>query len=304
MRLITFEANGQPHWGAQQGDYAVDLNLARALLLAARSREPQYLAGSLLEFIQKGKATWNLARETLDFLGDRFFDGVMFPLSRVKLLAPVPRPPKIVAVGHNYLAHVQEQNKELPKYPILFAKYPSSVVGPYDVIHLHPSETQQVDYEGELGVIIGKIASGVSAAEALDYVFGYTVVNDVSARDLQFNPYYQGQWVRGKSLDTYCPFGPVIVTADQVPDVQALPVRTVLNGATMQDMSTGQMIFDVRRLIEFISNGITLEPGDLICTGTPPGVGHHRKPAVYLKPGDVVQVEIEGLGKLRNEVQD
>jgi 2-keto-4-pentenoate hydratase/2-oxohepta-3-ene-1,7-dioic acid hydratase in catechol pathway len=304
MRIITFEINRETRWGALKNDYAVDLNLAHALFLASRAREPQYLADSVLEFLERGEAAWNAGRETLEFLGERVVDGVMYPLSRVKLRAPVPRPPKIVAIGQNYMDHVREQNAQVPQYPVLFAKYSSSVVGPYDVIHLHPTEAQKVDYEGELGVVIGKTARNVSAAEALDYVFGYTVANDVSARDLQFSPYVSGQWIRGKSLDTYCPLGPSIVSKDEIADPQNLSVCTWLNGKAVQESNTKEMIFGVARLIEFISRGITLEPGDVISTGTPRGVGHHRTPPVYMQAGDVVQVEIGGIGKLRNEVQD
>lgn len=304
MRIITFEVNRQTRWGALKNDYAVDLNLAHALYLGSRGRSPQYLANSTLEFLERGESAWNAARETLEFMGDRVVDGVMYPLSRVRLLAPLPRPPKIVAVGMNYMDHVREQNAQLPQHPILFAKYPSSVIGPYDVIHLHPGETQKVDYEGELGVVIGKTARKVNAASALDCVFGYTVANDVSARDLQFSPYVSGQWVRGKSLDTYCPFGPSIVSKDEIADPQDLSIRTWLNGKVVQDSNTKEMIFSVARLIEFISQGITLEPGDVLATGTPHGVGHHRTPPIYLRAGDVVQVEIGGIGKLRNEVQE
>ncbi len=304
MRIITFQINGQTHWGALKNDYAVDLNLAHALSLAARGSAPEYLANNVLEFITHGETAWNAARDTLDFLGDRVVDGVMYPLARVKLLAPIPRPPDIVAIGQNYMEHVREQNAQVPKYPILFAKYSSSVIGPTDVIHLHPTESQKVDYEGELGVVIGKTAREVSAANALDYVFGYTVVNDISARDLQFSPFVSGQWVRGKSLDTYCPCGPAIISRDEIVDPQNLSIRTILNGQVMQDSNTNDMIFGVARLIEFVSHGITLEPGALIATGTPPGVGNFRNPPVYLRPGDIIEVEIGKLGKLHNEVQD
>ncbi len=304
MRIITFQVNGQTRWGALKNDYAVDLNLAHALFLAARGRQPEYLANNVLELLERGETAWTAARDTLEFLVDHTVDGVMFPLTRVKLLAPVLRPPNIIAIGRNYAEHAREGTAEVPKYPILFAKFSSSVIGTGEVIHLHPSETQQVDYEGELGVVIGKTAQNVSQAEALDYVFGYTVVDDISARDLQFSPFVQGQWIRGKSLDTFCPLGPAIVSKDEIPDPQNLSVRTTVNGQVVQDSNTQQMIFSVARLIEFISHGITLLPGDVIATGTPPGVGQYRKPPLFLKPGDVVQVEVGHVGVLRNEVQD
>lgn len=303
MRIITFEVNGKVHWGALRGDNAVDLNLAHALFLASRAREPQYLANTVLEFLMRGDSVWNTARETLEFLGERAVDGVTYPMSRVKLLAPIPRPPKIVAIGMNYMDHVREQKAKVPEYPVLFAKYPTSVTGPYDTIHLHTSESEKVDFEGELAVIIGKTASNVSLADALDYVFGYSVLNDVSARDLQFSPYVNNQWIRGKSLDTYCPLGPAIVSKDDIKDPQNLTVCTTLSGRVVQDSNTKEMIFGVARLIEFITQGITLEAGDVIATGTPDGVGHFRAEPFYMKPGDVVEVEIGGVGKLRNPVE-
>lgn len=304
MRIITFEINGQVRWGALKGDYAVDLNLAHALFLASRAREPQYLANSVLEFLTRGETAWNAARDTLEFLGDRAVDGVTYPLTRVKLLAPIPRPPKIVAIGLNYMDHVREQKAKVPEYPVLFAKYPSSVTGPYDVIHLQSSESEKVDFEGELAVIIGKTARRVNLANALDCVFGYSVLNDVSARDLQFSPHVNNQWIRGKSLDSYCPFGPAIVSKDEIGDPQNLPICTRLSGKVVQDSSTKEMIFGVARLIEFVTQGITLEPGDVIATGTPDGVGHFRQQPFYMKAGDVVEIEIGGVGKIRNEVQD
>jgi acylpyruvate hydrolase len=312
MRLITFDINGQTpqksrdaaRWGALKNGHAVDLNLAHAMFLASRSREPQYLARDVLEFLQRGESAWNAARATLEFLGERVVDGVVYPLEQVKLRAPIARPPKIVAIGRNYAEHAAEDNVPPPKLPILFAKYSSSVIGPYDVIHVLPQETQQVDYEAELGVVIGKSARDVTAVDAQSYIFGYTVVNDVSARDIQLGPDVGGQWVRGKSFDTFCPFGPTIVSADEVADPQVLPIRSILKGKVMQDSNTKNMIFNVARLIEFISHGITLEPGDLIATGTPSGVGHYQKPPVYLRAGDVIEIEIPGIGKLRNPVED
>jgi acylpyruvate hydrolase len=304
MRIITFEINGQTRWGALANDYAVDLNLAHALYLASHGRAPEYLANNVLDFLQHGETAWDAARETLDFLSDRVVDGVMYPRARVKLLAPIQYPPDIICIGRNYAEHAREGNAEVPTYPVLFSKFSSAVIGPDAVIHLHPNETQKVDYEGELGVVMGKTAREVSAAEALDYVFGYTVVNDVSARDLQFSPYAQGQWIRGKGLDTFCPMGPFVVSKDEIPDPQNLSVRTRVNGQVMQDGNTQDMIFDVAHLIEFISHGIALLPGDIIATGTPPGVGHYRNPPVYLRPGDVVQIEIGKIGTLSNEVQE
>jgi acylpyruvate hydrolase len=220
------------------------------------------------------------------------------PIAGVRLRAPVPLPGKVVCAGLNYRDHAQESGQPIPTSPILFAKFANAVIGPGEEIEIPPI-TVQVDYEAELGVVIGRRAQAVSVAESLDYVLGYTCLNDVSARDLQFA---DGQWMRGKSLDTFCPIGPWIVTTDEIPDPQALGIRCLVNGRVLQDSSTKQMVFSVAELVSFISQGITLEPGDLIATGTPPGVGFARKPPVWLVPGDVVAVEIEGIGVLENPV--
>ena len=211
---------------------------------------------------------------------------------------PFARPSKIVCVGLNYRDHAEESGMELPSRPLLFAKWPNSLIGPGEPIVL-PEQATDVDYEAELGVVIGKRAQSVSVADALDYVAGYCCANEVSARDIQFA---DGQWTRGKSFDTFGPVGP-IVPADQVPDPQALGIRCLLNGEAVQDSSTAQMVFTVAEVIAFISDGITLEPGDLILTGTPAGVGLGRKPPVYLADGDVVTIEIESVGTLTNPVE-
>lgn len=216
----------------------------------------------------------------------------------VRLLAPLAGPRKIVCVGLNYQDHAEEAGLAIPENPVLFAKFENSIVGPGDAIAI-PSFAKEVDFEAELGVVIGKRASVVDSQDALEYVLGYTCVNDVSAREIQFS---DGQWIRGKTLDTFCPLGPWIVTTDEVPDPQALGIRCVVNGVVMQNSSTAQMARSVAELVSFISQGITLEPGDVIATGTPAGVGFTRKPPVFLQPGDVVRVEIDGIGVLENPV--
>jgi 2-keto-4-pentenoate hydratase/2-oxohepta-3-ene-1,7-dioic acid hydratase in catechol pathway len=206
-------------------------------------------------------------------------------------------PQKIVCVGLNYRDHAEEQGAKLPERPLLFAKWPNTLIGDGDAIRI-PPVTEQVDYEAELGVVIGRTASRVSTDDALDVVRGYVVANDVSARDLQFS---DGQWVRGKSLDTFLPVGD-LVPASEVPDPQALPIRAVLNGETLQDSNTSNMIFGVAEIVSFVSQAITLEPGDLIITGTPAGVGAFRDPQVWLRPGDEITIEIDGLGSITNPV--
>ncbi|MEP7269852.1 MAG: fumarylacetoacetate hydrolase family protein [Acidobacteriota bacterium] len=211
---------------------------------------------------------------------------------------PVVYPGKIVAIGRNYFDHAVEGGSEPPPAPLIFTKLPNSLNAHGAPIVL-PSISTQVDFEAELAVVIGRKATRVSEAEALDYVFGYTLIHDVSARDLQFG---DGQWVRGKSLDTFAPLGPFITTKDEISDVQALKIEGVLNGEVMQSSSTGKMIFPVAYLIHYIAQAITLEPGDVIATGTPEGVGIFRKPPILLKAGDVFEVVIEGLGTLSNPV--
>src|SRR5260221_5733589 len=209
----------------------------------------------------------------------------------------IERPQKIVCVGLNYRAHAEEQGVELPERPLLFAKGPNTLIASGDPIRV-PSICEQPDYEAELGVVIGRQASGVSTDDALDFVRGYVVANDVSGRDLQFS---DGQWVRGKSLDTFLPVGDLI-PASEVPDPQSLPIRAILNGETMQDSNTSNQIFGVAEVVSFISQAITLEPGDLIITGTPAGVGAFRKPPVSLPDGDEITIEIDGLGSITNPV--
>ena len=210
----------------------------------------------------------------------------------------IETPEKIVCVGLNYRDHAEEQGVDLPERPLLFAKWPNTLIADGDAIRI-PEISKQVDYEAELGVVIGRRARKVSAGDALDHVRGYVVANDVSGRDLQFS---DGQWVRGKSLDTFLPVSDLI-PASEVPDPQTLGIRAILNGETMQDSNTSNMVFGVADIVSFVSQGITLEPGDLIITGTPAGVGAFRKPPVFMQPGDEITIEIEGLGSLTNPVR-
>ena len=213
------------------------------------------------------------------------------------LLAPVPRPGKIVAIGRNYRDHTTEEGVEPPPAPLIFAKWPSAVVGHGAEVCWDPSLTQQVDYEAELAVVIGRTARGVVVDDALDHVLGYSCLNDVSARDLQFG---DGQWVRGKSLDTFCPMGPALVTADEIGDPQDLAISCWVGDERVQDARTSDMFFGVAEIISYCSMSFALEPGDVIATGTPGGVGAFRDPPRYLGDGDRMTVEIERIGRLDN----
>jgi 2-keto-4-pentenoate hydratase/2-oxohepta-3-ene-1,7-dioic acid hydratase in catechol pathway len=220
-------------------------------------------------------------------------------IDEVELLAPIPRPLKIIGIGVNYRGHAKETGREIPKAPILFSKPPTAIVGPEANIVI-PNGASKVDYEVELGVVIGKSARNIAVDDAMDYVGGYTVFNDVSARDFQFR---DGQWFRGKSFDTFAPMGPCLTLPDQIPNPQELHLQLRLNGKVRQKSSTSDMIFSVAELIADISQVMTLEPGDVIATGTPAGVGHVAKPKpIYLQSGDVVEAEIAGIGILRNPV--
>jgi len=228
------------------------------------------------------------------------------PFDTSTLLAPIPKPKRnIFCVGLNYIEHAREgaraagRELKLPSVPMFFTKATNAVNGPFNDIPFEARVSAQIDWEVELGVVIGRRGKNISAAEAMRYVFGYTIVNDVSARDLQTA---HGQFFKGKSLDGACPMGPWIVTADEIPDPHALPLRCRVNGVTKQDSNTNDMIFKIPALIESLSLGMTLEPGDVIATGTPEGVGFARKPPEFLQPGDVVECEVEGVGVIRNKV--
>jgi 5-carboxymethyl-2-hydroxymuconate isomerase len=223
-----------------------------------------------------------------------------FPLEAVHLRAPL-HPGKIICIGRNYAEHAKETGNQVPTAPLIFAKFPSSLIGPGDSIAWRESITKEVDWEGELAVVIGKRAKDVKVDDALNYVFGYTIANDVSARDLQLRQ--DGQWTRGKSLDTFCPLGPWITTRDEIPDPHKLSIKTVVSGETRQEGNTQDLIFNIPTLISYCSRMFTLEPGDLILTGTPPGVGEGMNPKTYLKDGDSVSITIERIGELSNPCQ-
>jgi 2,4-diketo-3-deoxy-L-fuconate hydrolase len=243
---------------------------------------------NLLEYIEHGRSA------------ERQPGGEAVALEEVRPHAPITRPGKIVAIGLNYVDHAEETGQPIPEVPVVFGKYPNTIIGPGEPIRIPPIASQ-IDYEAELTIVIGRRARNVSEDEAMEHVFGYTNANDVSARDLQFSE--GGQWTRSKSIDTFCPVGPYIATRDEIPDPHNLYIRCILNGEVVQDGHTSKMIFSVAEMVSFLSQGMTLEPGDLIITGTPPGVGMARDPQLWMKPGDEVSIEIEGLGTLTNPVE-
>jgi len=286
LKLITFISGNHVYPGVLDGDTVIDL---------AAAGLPVDEVGDLMRIVRGGDVMLERVRAAIE--GPRRRE---FALDEVKLCAPLFYPSKIVAVGLNYIDHCKEANLPVPSEPVLFTKWPNSITGPYDELCWPESVTQEVDYEVELGVVIGRRGRNIKEKDALDYVCGYTVVNDVSARDLQFAN--AKQWDRGKSLDTFCPWGPWIVTRDEIEDPHNLTVRTVLNGKEMQISNTRNLIFNIPQIIAYASQGTTLMPGDLIPTGTPFGVGFSRTPPVFLKHGDVCECEVEGIGRIINKV--
>ncbi len=282
MRIVTYQSNTGPRVAALRDGDCVDLNQA----------DP-----GLPECIKKFLA---MGREAVRRAQSALAHGKPIPLNQCRLLPVIPAPEKIICVGLNYADHAAETGAKPPSDPIVFNKFPTAVCGHGDDIVL-PRASQQVDYEAELVVVIGKGGKNIPRAEAMSYVAGYCCGNDVSARDWQTQK-PGGQWLLGKSFDTFAPIGPAMVTADELPDPSNLRIQLRLNGQVMQDSSTAQLIFSIEQLIAYVSQVCRLSPGDLLFTGTPGGVGFIRKPPVYLKPGDVVEVEIERIGVLRNRV--
>lgn len=300
MRLITYrlDITTAARLGAIVGNQVVDL--ARLA-----EEQGQYLPDNMLDFIDLGPQGIRSGNDLLEAYQGNFPAGTAWPVQNVKILAPIPRPRKnIFGIGLNYVEHVAESSrtldtsKELPKEPVIFSKPPTTVIGPGDAIEHNAKITQQLDWEVELAVIMGTRAKGVSEANALDYVFGYSLMIDMSARDCR----RAGQWIYSKGQDTYAPFGPCIVTADEIPDPHSLDLSLKVNGVTKQDSNTRHMLFNVNALIADISKGITLEPGDIIATGTPEGVGAGRSPQEWVWPGDVIEAYVEKIGELRHPV--
>lgn len=293
MKFVAFNIGNTPQAGEKR--YHVGAMISETEIAdLTPSILPLSLSGSEI------RRCFDLDTHFLEPAMDAVLSGELPVLQRseVTLAAPVPRPSKIICIGLNYLDHVTESGAEIPKAPLIFSKFDTCVAAAEEPILL-PVGSEQVDFEAELAVVIGRKAKNINLGNAMEYVFGYTNFNDVSARDMQFA---DGQWQRGKSCDTFAPFGEFVATKDEIPDPHNLRIQFRLNGETMQDSNTNQLIFKIPELIEYLSRSITLEPGDIIATGTPPGVGFARKPPVFLQDGDVCEVEIEGLGVLMNPV--
>jgi 2-keto-4-pentenoate hydratase/2-oxohepta-3-ene-1,7-dioic acid hydratase in catechol pathway len=306
LKLTTYFDGENKRPGLVLGGYIFDLPRASEELQPGSALGDLIPSGShfnMLSLIQAGPEAWRIARHVSELVREAGASVLDYkfaqPISEIQFAPLIENPGKIVCLGLNYADHCREQNIDIPTSLILFAKFPTAITGPGGPITWPVDVSQQVDYEAELGVIIGRTARNVSRDEAFDYIAGYTIVNDISARDVQFA---DEQWVRGKSFDTFCPIGPYLVTPDEVPDPHNLKIRCWVNGELRQDSNTDQMIFKVHEAIAFISKTCTLLPGDVICTGTPDGVGNFRKPPVFLKAGDLVEIEIEGLGRLSNPV--
>ena len=310
MQLVTFRrGRGEPKLGAVWHECVLDLGglykdqaTQRGTLRRGRGGFPR----SLLEVIQGGEATWASVREVWEH-GKGLVDQqaieelatrrLAYPLKRVRLLAPIPAPARnVFCLGRNYADHAAERGAAAPDHPVYFTKPGTAVVGPGDDV-VHHAITKELDYEVELVVVIGTGGRDIPRAEALRHVFGYTIINDVTARDLQKR---HNQWFKGKSLDTFCPMGPMLVTADEIPDPQALAISLRVNGQTRQSSHTAKMIFPVAQCIEVLSQGMTLLPGDIIATGTPEGVGAGT--GTFLRAGDRIEAEVEGIGILASKV--
>ena len=308
MKLVSFRIDGIARIGCIEGESVVDLNYAYLSMLEAegaiRARHiaEAFVPPRMVEFLQGGEQSMTLAKQAAAYAlehADALPYKAVLPVSGVKLEAPVLQPGKMICVGHNYREHILEMKRELPELPVVFAKYSNTIIGPQDDIPFYPI-SEQLDYEAEFAFVVGKRARNVSQADALHYVAGYTIANDVTYRDIQRRTI---QWMQGKAVDGSAPMGPWLVTSDELADPSGLEVVLTVNGEERQRSNTANLVFTVPRLVEFLSGLMTLEPGDIVLTGTPGGVGVAREPQVFLKDGDVVRIEIDRIGALENRVR-
>jgi len=298
MRLVSFDVAGRPVFGVEVDAVLIDLEAAWPDVVKHDGPVPR----SLVDLLNLGSAGIHVAKQVVGLIVSGQVPQARshtYQRATTRMLAPVRRPGKIIAVGRNYADHVAEGALAKAEIPRIFPKFPSCVIGPKDPI-IHPRQTVQLDFEAELAVVIGRLARRVPRTRALEYVAGYTIMNDVSARDIQFSK--PEQLTMAKNFRTFAPMGPCVVTTDEIGNAGDLDVKTWLNGQLMQSANTKDMIFDVSFLVSFLSEVMDLEPGDVISTGTPAGVGCFRKPPVFMRPGDEIRIQIDRIGMLRNVI--
>lgn len=309
MKLVTYKRDGFTRIGAllSETNQVVDLNYAYQAILKSQGKlryeeiAEAYVPATMKEFLQGGDESLSIAKESIDYALENdgsFNHKLVHAYNDVKIEAPVPAPGKMICVGHNYRDHILEMGREIPEFPVIFAKFANTVIGPQDDIPFYPI-SEQLDYEAEFAFVIGKQARNVSKEEALGFVAGYTIINDVTYRDIQRRTI---QWLQGKTVEGSAPMGPWLITTDELSDPNGLEMVLTVNGEERQRTNTERFVFDVPRLVEFLSGLMTLEPGDVVLTGTPGGVGIARNPQVWLKDGDVVKITIDKVGTLENKV--
>lgn len=306
MKLVTFTHNGETRIAALENGNLIDLHAAfKAKLtsegnLRAAQIAEAYIPKDMNGFLQGGTESMNLAKDAIAYaLMKNHGDKLVFEEGEVKIEAPVPSPGKIICVGHNYREHILEMKRDLPAFPVIFAKFANTVIGPEDDIPHYPI-SEQLDYEAEFAFVIGKRARNISEGDALQYVAGYTIANDITYRDIQRRTI---QWLQGKTVEGSAPMGPWLITSDELTNPSGLNIVLTVNGETRQRSNTANLVFSVQYLVSFLSGLMTLEPGDVILTGTPGGVGVARNPQVFLKDGDIVRIEVDGVGVLENKVR-
>lgn len=306
MKLVTFTHAGISRIGALKDDKVIDLNASFIAKLKADGKyrankiADAYIPTDMRGFLEGGNESLNYAKDSIEFALSNNESAIklIFDKDKVKFEAPITNPKKIICVGHNYREHILEMGREIPPYPLVFAKFANTVIGPEDDIPFYPI-SKQLDYEAEFTFVVGKRAKNIAEEDALDYVAGYTVCNDITYRDLQRRTL---QWLQGKSVDGAAPMGPWLITSDELKDPSNLEISLTVNGEERQRSNTKNLVFSVQRLLSFLSKKMTLEPGDVIMTGTPGGVGVAMEPQSFLKDGDVVRVEVENVGVLENKV--
>lgn len=305
MRLVTFTHKEKTRIGALEGEKVIDLHASFLKLLESKNEvranqiAEAYIPADMVGFLEGGNKSLEYAKEAVEYALHNEHEELVFSADTVKMEAPVQQPKKIICVGHNYREHILEMGRELPSNPVVFAKFANTIIGPEDNIPHYPI-SDQLDYEAEFTFVVGKRAKNVSEDDALDYVAGYTICNDVTYRDIQRRTL---QWLQGKSVDGSAPMGPWLVTSDELTNPLGLDITLYVNGEQRQHSNTENLVFSVQKLVEFLSNLMTLEPGDVVMTGTPGGVGVAMDPQGFIQHGDVVRIEVDKIGVLENKVE-